>query len=329
MSPPPGIPTSRAYWELQADKLMNRIFDPPPIIELGSVGEAAEARQAHGMVEAAPAAAMPGRWLRARRAQPGSGGPAPASNAAPASSPGSSARQQPLLLALLAGAGLVTTSCGVLALSQWNRLQAGLQQERNLLLLERLRNFGPASQAAATPPPPTLAPPPGSTDPSQDARTHLQTPSARAQVGQAPLRLGEVELGQLERGHAGSHQEERDPPPPPPQEPWIDQLGSLPSPQRQAPLLRVPLSPKLAQARAEAPPSAGSPAAGPLPLLVGVVGAPGKAGSAIFQLGGSTSSVGVGEAIGASGWRLRATDGDSVLIEQAGNLRRIAIGSGG
>ena len=307
MSPPPGIPTSRAYWELQADKLMNRIFDPPPIIDLGWDGESAEAGRAPSMIEAAPAAAMPGRWLRARRGQPGSRGPGAASSAAPEPpGRGSAPRQQTLLLALLAGAGLVTAGSGVLALGQWNRLQAGLQQERNLLLLERLRNFGPASQAAATPPAPTLAPPPGSNDPNRGARTDLQAPSAQGHVGQ----------------------EERDPPPPPPQEPWIEQLGSLPSPQRQAPLLRVPLSPKLTQARAEAPPSAGSPA-GPLPLLVGVVGAPGKAGTAIFQLGGSTSSVGVGEAIGASGWRLRSADGDSVLIEQAGTMRRIAIGSGG
>ena len=304
VSPPPGIPSSRAYWELQADKLMNRIFDPPPIIDLGSDSEISEAGRAHSVIEAAPAAAMPG--LRARRAQPGSRGPGAASSAALEPAPGSAPRQQSLLLTLLAGAGLVTATSGVLALGQWNRLQAGLQQERNLLLLERLRNFGPASQAAATPPAPTLAPPPSLNDPTQAARTDLQAPSAQGQVGQ----------------------EERDPPPPPPPEPWIEQLGSLPSPQRQAPLLRVPLSPKLAQARAEAPPSAVSPA-GPLPLLVGVVGAPGKAGTAIFQLGGSTSSVGVGEAIGASGWRLRSADGDSVLIEQAGTMRRISIGSGG
>jgi hypothetical protein len=62
---------------------------------------------------------------------------------------------------------------------------------------------------------------------------------------------------------------------------------------------------------------------------VGVVGAPGKAGSAIFQMGGSTSTVSVSETIGSSGWRLRSTDGDSVLIEHNGNVRRIAIGSGG
>jgi hypothetical protein len=89
----------------------------------------------------------------------------------------------------------------------------------------------------------------------------------------------------------------------------------------------VPVSPKLAAAAAA--PVRRSPPPGPLPLLVGVVGAPGKVGSAIFQMGGSTSTVSVGETIGNSGWRLRSTDGDSVQIEHDGDLRRIAIGSGG
>jgi type II secretory pathway component PulC len=68
--------------------------------------------------------------------------------------------------------------------------------------------------------------------------------------------------------------------------------------------------------------------AGPVPELLGVVGAPGKAGSAIFQMGGSSSNVGVGESIGSSGWRLRSAEGDSVLIERSGVVRRISIGSG-
>jgi hypothetical protein len=66
-----------------------------------------------------------------------------------------------------------------------------------------------------------------------------------------------------------------------------------------------------------------------VPLLVGVVTAQGKGGSAIFQMGGNTSTVGVGEAIGNSGWRLRSTDGESVLIDHDGDVRRIAIGGGG
>jgi hypothetical protein len=63
--------------------------------------------------------------------------------------------------------------------------------------------------------------------------------------------------------------------------------------------------------------------------LVGVVAVPGKPGSAIFQMGGSTTTVTVGEGIGGSGWRLIASDGDSVQIEHQGEVRRLSIGSGG
>jgi hypothetical protein len=215
------------------------------------------------------------------------------------------AHQQPLMLiGAFTAAGLVSASSGVLALSQWNRFQESLQQERSLLLVERLRNFGPAAQA--TPPAPALAPPTGMTPMASSPQTDLKP------------------LTQAYSQAAASA--ENDLPPPPPQEPWIEQLGELPRPQRSAPILRVPVSPKLAAAAA---PTRTSQPPGPLPLLVGVVGAPGKAGSAIFQMGGSTSTVSVSEPIGSSGWRLRSTDGDSVLIEHDGDVRRIAIGSGG
>jgi hypothetical protein len=208
-----------------------------------------------------------------------------------------------MLIGAFAAAGLVSASSGVLALSQWNRFQDSLRQERSLLLVERLRNFGPATQAPATPPAPALAPPTGLT----------------AQAGAPQTAM------QAQAYSQGARPTDNDLPPPPPQEAWIEQLGELP--QRSAPILRVPVSPKLAAAAAA--PVRRSPPPGPLPLLVGVVGAPGKVGSAIFQMGGSTSTVSVGETIGNSGWRLRSTDGDSVMIEHDGDLRRIAIGSGG
>ncbi|MFN5221828.1 MAG: hypothetical protein ACK5FE_13125, partial [Cyanobacteriota bacterium] len=31
-----GVPTSRAYWELKAEQMMNRLFDPAPAIDLES-----------------------------------------------------------------------------------------------------------------------------------------------------------------------------------------------------------------------------------------------------------------------------------------------------
>jgi len=328
---PRGIPTSRAYWDLQAEKLMNRIFDPVDTIDLPTDADrsALDALALPALEEvanpgaaAAPASRAP-RWQRARRPQASAqidpfmstavSSPAPLDPAVSAPVPQRglqatlatlTAHQQPLMLiGAFAAAGLVSASSGVLALSQWNRFQDSLRQERSLLLVERLRNFGPATQAPAPPPAPALAPPTGLT----------------AQAGAPQTAM------QAQAYSQGARPTDNDLPPPPPQEAWIEQLGELP--QRSAPILRVPVSPKLAAAAAA--PVRRSPPPGPLPLLVGVVGAPGKVGSAIFQMGGSTSTVSVGETIGNSGWRLRSTDGDSVQIEHDGDLRRIAIGSGG
>ena len=331
MDTPRGIPTSRAYWDLQAEKLMNRIFDPVDTIDLPTDADrsALDALALPALEEvanpgaaAAPASRAP-RWQRARRPQASAqidpfrstavSSPAPLDPAVSAPVPQRglqatmatlTAHQQPLMLiGAFAAAGLVSASSGVLALSQWNRFQDSLRQERSLLLVERLRNFGPATQAPATPPAPALAPPTGLT----------------AQAGAPQTAM------QAQAYSQGARPTDNDLPPPPPQEAWIEQLGELPK--RSAPILRVPVSPKLAAAAAA--PVRRSPPPGPLPLLVGVVGAPGKVGSAIFQMGGSTSTVSVGETIGNSGWRLRSTDGDSVQIEHDGDLRRIAIGSGG
>ena len=332
MDAPRGIPTSRAYWDLQAEKLMNRIFDPVDTIDLptdadrsdlDALAVPASEQEANPGATEAPAAKSP-RWQRARRPQASAqidpfrsaaiSSPAPLDPAVSAPAPQRglqatlatlTAHQQPLMLiGAFAAAGLVSASSGVLALSQWNRFQESLQQERSLLLVERLRNFGPAAQAPATPPAPALAPPTGLTAQAGAPQTAVQAQAYNQAAGPVESDL-----------------------PPPPQEAWIEQLGELPQPQRSAPILRVPVSPKLAAAAAA--PVRRSPPPGPLPLLVGVVGAPGKVGSAIFQMGGSTSTVSVGETIGNSGWRLRSTDGDSVMIEHDGDLRRIAIGSGG
>jgi hypothetical protein len=61
---------------------------------------------------------------------------------------------------------------------------------------------------------------------------------------------------------------------------------------------------------------------------VGVVGSAGRPASAIFQMGGTSTSVSVGESIGGSGWRLRSAEGDAALIERGGEVRRIAISNG-
>jgi hypothetical protein len=55
----------------------------------------------------------------------------------------------------------------------------------------------------------------------------------------------------------------------------------------------------------------------------------GRSGAAIFQLGGTTTNVLVGEPIGASGWRLQSASGDSVVIERQGQQRQVSISTDG
>ena len=62
------------------------------------------------------------------------------------------------------------------------------------------------------------------------------------------------------------------------------------------------------------------------PQLFGVVQVPGQSGTAIFMIGGSSTSAVVGERIGNSGWRLRSTSGNSAIIERDGISRRVSVG---
>jgi hypothetical protein len=200
--------------------------------------------------------------------------------------------------------GLISAISSVLYLRHWSQVQQTINQERNLLLVERLRNLGPASTQ-----PPTAVEAPALPQPVAPAPTLPQPAAETAE--------------QL---------------PPPPDEPWIEDLERLPGGSRSATStptpLRVPLRPSIARpaptpqaprlSRATPPPP--TPVA--LPQLVGVVGAPGRAGSAIFQTGGSSTNVSVGEMIAGTPWRLRSADGDTVLLERPGEVRRLSIGNG-
>ncbi|MCS5690829.1 hypothetical protein NZK33_02375 [Cyanobium sp. FGCU-6] len=274
-----GIPRSRAFWELKAEQMINRLFEPDQPLDLDA---------------AAPPPEPP-------RLQPL---PSPAQEPS-AVRRGASLREQPwLLAAALSGVALVSALVSPLYLTQWNRMQQALTQERNLLLLERLRSLGPASPAAAP------------TAPTTPAAPVLPPPAGTASANLAGL------------------------PPPPREEPWMQQLSQLPdgdppaaapapaAPSRAAaPLLRVPVSPPLANAVRRAPPRAAT-ASGPVPVLVGVVAAPGKAGSAIFQVGAMSTSAGVGETISGTSWRLRSASADSAVIEREGEQRSVIIGNG-
>lgn len=121
-------------------------------------------------------------------------------------------------------------------------------------------------------------------------------------------------------------------PPPPPNEPWIQELGQLESGGGGGGVapLQVPLNGTLQTPAPPAPAARGgsSAPASASPELLGVVQIPGKPGSAIFQVGGSSTNALVGESIGSSGWRLVSTTGDSAVIERGGASRRVSISSG-
>ncbi|CAK6687706.1 hypothetical protein [Synechococcus sp. CBW1107] len=372
MSPRRGIPTSRAYWELKADQLLNRVFDPAPTIEVelcdtpvaGSLFSAARVSAAATPMPAeqpvAPAmqaveaglqtATSPGSVPAPMAvAEPMAAATAPAAAVAPmAGAPpeppdaplphhqlvadplaasgrrgmvpnavqitripwhrrlGEWVSERPgLALAGFGGTCLAMGASSLLLLSHWNATQQALRQERNLLLVERLRALGPAATTT----------PAGNTDPAEGKR------------GAPP-----------EEGVSASL------PPPPPDEPWMEELATLP--QGGAPTaapLRVPVSSSIATpapassgggggsaqaSSASADGSEGGGGGGDAPQLVGVVQIPGRGGSAIFQMGGTSTTAGVGESIGGSGWRLRSATGDSAVIERGGQQRRISISSG-
>ncbi len=171
MSPVRAIPTSRAYWELRAEQVLNRVFSPEVPIDV-EVRETAPTATPAGPSRQAP----PKLWWRQLQQQP---------------------------TALLAGLSLlVTLTAGttLLGLSLWQQSQQAIRQERNLLLVERLRSMGPAAAPAPAPearaggddqlPPPPLEPwmeelasLPASTAPAANV---LQVPMSNGVASPAP-----------------------------------------------------------------------------------------------------------------------------------------------
>ncbi|MEB3184491.1 MAG: hypothetical protein VKM97_01260 [Cyanobacteriota bacterium] len=291
MSPSRGIPTSRAYWELKAEQVLNRVFEAAPgLASDGAINGAIDSEraiEADRAIEAEPAIEVE---VLERPAQPPAAPAAPA--AAATTGTGWPAPKASLVLAGIGITALIGAGSSLLLIGLWNQGQQALRQERNLLLLERLRQLGPVAAASSA---------------ADTADTGAGTTTAEL--------------------------------PPPPAEAWMQDLASLPG--NGAPTaepLQVPLAGRINAA----PPAAiggsssgsssgGSSIGGPggsAPQLVGVVQVSGRSGSAIFQLGGSSTSAGVGESIGSSGWRLLSTNGDSAVIERGGEQRRLSIGSG-
>ncbi len=322
--------TSRAFWELRAEQVMDRVFSPA-VAAVPSDGFArsdataarpasnhddsieVEVREAPATPQkaATPLTAVPsppqprvaGGRRRSAWGQPPWRPQSPLFNRAWLSTPwqiGGVAIQP--RLALACGGGLACLALGTSASLWigWNQASQDLRQERTIRLLEGIRELGGNETAGAAAP---------ATNPAKEDTT------ANARADGLP--------------------------PPPPNEPWIEELGQLEGQgSGGAAPLKVPVNGTL---RAPAPVASASAWSGPptppppvpsgsgggaTPELVGVVQIPGKPGSAIFQVGGSSTNATAGESIGSSGWRLVNTSGDSAVIERAGVSRRVSISSG-
>jgi hypothetical protein len=306
-----GIPRSRIYWELKADQVFN------------DISSRLAASQAMANQASASQDSVNNGAGNCGAGYNGTGNYAAGYNGAiePAievvvldppvgrvTTPPGSWQASPIFLLGLAGMGMAGLLVAGIGLGLWSQSLQTLRQEQNLMLLDRLRNFGPAGSA-----PISAAP--------------------------APL---QAELGP---GAAPSTGSPNGPDlPPPPNEPWMQQLASLPGgqlPAAQGPQLpaRAPATvgatnlisrpaPAVTVLPYAAPiPPRGGPGSGPTPQLLGLVQAPGHSAAAIFQVGSSSSTASIGERIGDTGWRLRSASGDGVVVERGGEQRYLSLSS--
>ena len=151
VSPLRGIPTSRAYWELKAEQVLNRVFEPEKPIEVEVCDTPPS--PAAAIERPQPTAPLRHRNDRSTRNRP-------TSRFGPVQHWVDQLRDHPSLL--LAGAGmsaLFVSGAALVMFSVWNQAQQAIRQERNMLMIERLRTMGPgtttatpdAGQTAATP----------------------------------------------------------------------------------------------------------------------------------------------------------------------------------
>jgi hypothetical protein len=286
VSPSQASPRSRIYWELKADQVLNDVFNQTANQAAQSSSYQASAHHqvgAHHQVSDYQDNVE--RAIEVEVLEPA---------ALKAARPPAHWQASPGQLLVFSGIGMAGFLVAGIGLGLWSQSLQTLRQEQNLLLLERLRNFGPAGSAQIS-----------------DAAVPKAEPGPVA---------GQATSAEL---------------PPPPNEPWMQQLASLPGGQTAAvqslPATVLPNDQiaKPAPAVTLLPPAAAiKPAGGSIgstPLLMGVVQAPGHGATAIFQIGGNSSTAAVGELIGDTSWRLRSASSDSVLIERGGEQRRLSL----
>lgn len=126
MSPVRAIPTSRAYWDLRAEQMLNRVFAPEAPIDV----EVRETTAAAPRRESRPPGPAPAAGARRQRAN---------------------AAAIPDTWLLVGTSVLVTLTTGftLLGLTLWKQSEQAMRQERSMLLVERLRAMGPAATPAA------------------------------------------------------------------------------------------------------------------------------------------------------------------------------------
>ena len=191
------------------------------------------------------------------------------------------------LLPMLTGIAVASVvSCGWL-IGNWQISQSQLEQERNLLLVERLRqNITQAKEPMASAEQPRQATlsdlPPPTRDQSSAQQPSTQQPSA--------------------------------------QQPDAISLAPLTLPIRQSPLpsQQPDFAPSLT--------TPGPGQIDDEPQLTGVVQGPGGSSSAIFQVGQGSLSAGIGEPIGNSGWTLDAINDTGAVIRRNGERRNLSVG---
>ena len=191
------------------------------------------------------------------------------------------------LLPMLTGIAVASVvSCGWL-IGNWQISQSQLEQERNLLLVERLRqNITQAKEPMAS-----------AEQPQQATLSDLPPPTRDQPSAQQP-----------------STQQ------PSAQQPDAISLAPLTLPIRQSPLptQQPDFAPSLT--------TPGPGQIDDEPQLTGVVQGPGGSSSAIFQVGQGSLSAGIGEPIGNSGWTLDAINDTGAVIRRNGERRNLSVG---
>lgn len=229
MASPPSVPTSRAFWDLKAEQVMDRVF-------ANGANRTSVALLDHTPID-----------VVVSEAPPRAPAPPPPSRATRTATP-TSFWQHPWLL-VIAALALVGLTSSLLLWRNWQVANRALDQERNLKLLERLRDLVPAAAepvalpagqgaGAVATPDPSLPPPPleepwvqelaplsGGTAGRLPPRGPCGCPSTAPSPGRPPLPLPAATAGR-----------------------WVTPWGAQPAPN--------PLSPRRRQAQAPArPPS--------------------------------------------------------------------------